>query len=272
MEGAVRQLWAMPQHRPLMCDAYLGPDPLENAARYAASGEFAAIRDVLGSWSDGVIVDLGAGNGIAAYALAHAGAARVYAVEPDPSPLVGHGAVRRIRDGLPIEIVAGVGEHLPLMDEIADVVLARQVLHHVRDLAAVLRECHRVLRPGGLLLACREHVVDDDVQREAFLAAHPIHQRARNENAHSLQAYVQAIRDSAFCIQGVLGPWDSVINAAPAVRSEEELAKYPTHLLATRLGTIGAAMGRLAWIRSLVWFWLRRPVPGRLYTFVASKP
>lgn len=41
---------------------------------------------------------------------------------------------------------------LPLPDATTDVVLSTQVLEHVRDPAAYLRECVRVLRPGGRLL------------------------------------------------------------------------------------------------------------------------
>lgn len=41
---------------------------------------------------------------------------------------------------------------VPLADASVDVVLSTQVLEHVADPALYLRECHRVLRPGGRLL------------------------------------------------------------------------------------------------------------------------
>ncbi len=41
---------------------------------------------------------------------------------------------------------------LPYPDEAFDVVLCHHVVEHVEDDQAVLRECRRVLRPGGLLL------------------------------------------------------------------------------------------------------------------------
>jgi len=41
---------------------------------------------------------------------------------------------------------------LPLRDEVADVVVAGEVLEHVTDLAAAVREACRVLRPGGTLV------------------------------------------------------------------------------------------------------------------------
>ena len=39
-----------------------------------------------------------------------------------------------------------------------DVVFARAVLHHTRDLELACREMFRVLRPGGIFVAAREHV------------------------------------------------------------------------------------------------------------------
>lgn len=42
---------------------------------------------------------------------------------------------------------------LPFRDEAFDAIKITEVLEHVPDTAAALRECHRVLRPGGRLVA-----------------------------------------------------------------------------------------------------------------------
>jgi 2-polyprenyl-6-hydroxyphenyl methylase/3-demethylubiquinone-9 3-methyltransferase len=51
-----------------------------------------------------------------------------------------------------VTVVGGSVLAVPLADGCADVVLAGEVLEHVADHAQVLRECARLLRPGGTLV------------------------------------------------------------------------------------------------------------------------
>lgn len=57
-----------------------------------------------------------------------------------------------------IEYFAGTAEKIPLPDASVDVVLFNQVLEHVVDPDASLREIHRVLRPCGTMLGSVPHV------------------------------------------------------------------------------------------------------------------
>lgn len=70
----------------------------------------------------------------------------VYGMDVD-EPRIKEGA----RLGLPNLMVAA-GEHLPLADQSLDVVVLNEVIEHVIDDAATLRECVRVLRPGGTVI------------------------------------------------------------------------------------------------------------------------
>jgi 2-polyprenyl-6-hydroxyphenyl methylase / 3-demethylubiquinone-9 3-methyltransferase len=54
--------------------------------------------------------------------------------------------------GLDIDYVHGVAEALPANNDTFDAVVCCDVLEHVTDLGATIREAARVLRPGGLYL------------------------------------------------------------------------------------------------------------------------
>ncbi len=51
-----------------------------------------------------------------------------------------------------VRVVCDLEDDLPFTDNSADIVLISNLLEHVREPNAVLKECHRILKPGGLLL------------------------------------------------------------------------------------------------------------------------
>ncbi len=67
----------------------------------------------------------------------------------------------RNADVVNVETVCANAEKMPLADASFDAVLLVEVLGEVPDKAAALRECLRVLRPGGLL-AVTEMIIDPD--------------------------------------------------------------------------------------------------------------
>jgi ubiquinone/menaquinone biosynthesis C-methylase UbiE len=270
-EQAVQHLRADPRHSQLIYDSYLDENVFDAADRFLESAEFSEVMRLLGGVGDADVLDLGSGRGIGAYAFAKSGSRCVHAVEPDSSTEVGRGAIELIGRDLPIRILDGVGEQIPLPDQSVDLVYGRQVFHHAGDLEVMTRECARVTRHGGLLLACREHVVNNERQLERFLENHPVHPWTGQEYAFSLERYLAAFAAAGFEVKTVLGPWDSIINAFPAVRSPDELSRYPVTFLGEKLGTAGKLAAMLPGIKSLVWAWLRRPVPGRMYSFLGER-
>jgi ubiquinone/menaquinone biosynthesis C-methylase UbiE len=254
----------------LIRDSYLDQDVLAAAQRFYESAEFREVCQLLGGQVRGArILDLGAGTGIASYAFARAGA-HVYSLEPDDSD-VGRGAISQIVGGMPVELLDAFGEAIPLPDQSLDIIYGRQVLHHTTDLNKVMLECARVLKPAGMILMCREHVVDDEHQLNQFLHEHPVHQLAGGEHAYSLDMYQQAITGAGFKLTKVLGPWDSIINAFPKARSNEELSRLPEQVLAERFSHLATLIRFIPGIHSLTWRRIRaHREPGRLYSFLAS--
>jgi SAM-dependent methyltransferase len=195
----------------------------------------------------------------------------------DAIVLVGAQAIHGLAaaSGLPIEVTQEFSERLPFADAQFDVVFARAVLHHTSDLPAACREFLRVLKPGGRLLAVREHVISRPEDLPAFLDLHPLHKLYGGENAFLLTQYAAAIRAAGFRLDAVLAPFESAINYAPYTK-----ASLRTELVARISRRIPGAKQLVAGLLGLppLWAVARRVLervdhrPGRLYSFIARRP
>jgi ubiquinone/menaquinone biosynthesis C-methylase UbiE len=95
------------------------------------------------------VVDIGCGSGNAIRAAARRGA-QATGVDPSRSMLRMARATTRNRS---VRWAEGSAETLPVPDGSATVVWALATVHHWRDVTQGLAEIHRVLSPGGRLLA-----------------------------------------------------------------------------------------------------------------------
>jgi SAM-dependent methyltransferase len=274
-EEAVKWLRDQPEKRGLVLEAYYDDPLVEAATRYWQSEEWGAIRQWLPA-VPGRALDVGAGRGIASFALAKDGFS-VVALEPDPSAVVGTAAIASLANdaGLPIEVCRQRSERLPYPDGHFDVVFARAALHHIRDLAAAIREFHRVLKPGGRMIAVREHVISRAGDLQAFLDRHPLHSLYGGENALLLDDYVRAIVDAGFKMKRVIRPLDSVMNTAPL--NENRLQREIGRRVGRHVPGAAACIAGLFRIPG-VWPLARTAMsladnrPGRLYSFMAVRP
>lgn len=271
-EEAIEILRNDPSQQELIVNSYLTRDLLNNCRRFASSDEFAQALALLRQFSPAAVdlMDMPGGNGIAVHAFAGAGL-EVTTVEPNPSEAVGRGAIAHVlaASGLRAKIIDAWGENLPFASASFDAVYVRQGLHHAADLNKMLSEIGRVLRPGGVLLACREHVVDNyGKSLQAFLASQVDHQLYGGEHAFTLDDYRDAIEGCGLKLELELGPFDSIINA------------YPNTPEVLRSKILQSTAGRLlrrflpddAVVAIGNWRIKRKRTPGRLYSFVATKP
>lgn len=274
-EQTIRWLRGQPEQAALVRAGYFD-DPVEAAAtRYAQGAEWQAVASRLPAARSGRALDFGAGRGIASLALARSGY-EVVALEADGSELVGAGAIRALARAthLPIDVKESMARRLPFGDATFEVVFGRAVLHHVSDLEELCREFHRVLKPGGTLIAIREHVISNAGDIEAFRALHPLHRYYGGEYAYKLERYTTAITAAGFALQEVIGPLRSAINLYPnSIADVQAEAARRASLGSPGLARLIAAAIRLPalWPLALRAIEFVDDRPGRLYSFIARR-
>lgn len=135
-----------------------------NAERRGATEHRRRLLDGL----SGTVVEVGAGHGLN-FPHYPATVTEVFAIEPEPT-LRARAAEAAPDAAVPVRVLGGVADKLPLDDASVDAAVASLVLCSVPDQDRALAELHRVLRPGGEL-RFYEHVIANCQPRRVLLQA-----------------------------------------------------------------------------------------------------
>ncbi|MGD9997656.1 MAG: class I SAM-dependent methyltransferase [Ilumatobacteraceae bacterium] len=103
------------------------------------------------------LVDVGCGPGVAVRRARSLGAE---VIGVDPAPVMLRVARLRRRSGPGLDWRLGTAESLPVDDAWAHVWWSLSTVHHWSDVDAGLAEAHRVLRPGGRMVALERRIDD----------------------------------------------------------------------------------------------------------------
>jgi SAM-dependent methyltransferase len=135
-----------------------------NAERRGATEHRRRLLDGL----SGTVLELGAGHGLN-FPHYPPTVTELIAVEPEPT-LRAHATEAAANAPVPVRVLGGVADELPLEDASVDAAVASLVLCSVPDPDRALAELHRVLRPGGEL-RFYEHVIPNCQPRRLLLQA-----------------------------------------------------------------------------------------------------
>jgi ubiquinone/menaquinone biosynthesis C-methylase UbiE len=105
------------------------------------------VRERLLAGLSGRVIEIGAGNGLN-FAHYPGTVSEVVAIEPERG-LRQLAVEAALRSGVPVDVVPGAAEALPVKSEAYDAAVISLVLCSVRDVPRALGEVRRVLRPGG---------------------------------------------------------------------------------------------------------------------------
>ena len=180
--------------------------------------------------SYGVIVDVGCGWGRSFELLQRRFAPSALIGIDVSTEMLQAAAAEAGKHGISVDLRQANSASLPLPSESVDMVFCHQTFHHLVDQDSALREFHRVLKPGGLLLfaeSTRKYIHSWIIR---LLFRHPM------EVQKTAEEYLAMIRDSGFEIEpqsisypylwwsrGDLGILERVLRIRPSPRHEETL-------------------------------------------------
>jgi ubiquinone/menaquinone biosynthesis C-methylase UbiE len=155
-------------------------------------------RDELLAGLSGRIIEVGAGNGLN-FAHYPRDVEEVVAVEPEPH-LRKLASEAALGSPVPVTVLAGTADALPLEDTSCDAAVASLVLCSVPDQGEALAELRRVIKPGGEL-RFYEHVVAQGWQRHVQRFSDATWYPPLSGGCHLARDTVAAIERAGFQIE-----------------------------------------------------------------------
>lgn len=284
-EETIINIRTKPEFKELVEKAYLEADLPLNVHRFRNGEEFRETLKTIQKFTErkAKLLDIGAGNGVSSVSFALE-KFEVTAVEPDLSNTVGAGAIQLLKQhfGLKnLQIIKDFGENISLESNSFDIVYIRQAMHHANNLNKFVKEAFRILKPDGIFIAVRDHVIYNKDDKDLFLENHPLNKYYNGENAYTLPEYKKAIQNAGGKILKILKHYDSVINYFPL--SEKEYTTICNERKKTIIRNTKNKIGSLSEIGIIqklftVYYNFRmgslfdeRKKIGRLYSFIALK-
>ncbi|EDX9486913.1 methyltransferase domain-containing protein [Salmonella enterica] len=168
-----------------------------HSAVHAAGRDLARLAQRLSGFSQANVLDMGCGAGHARFVAAqHVNSVVAYDLSASMLEVVaGAAEERHLRN---ITLRQGYAEELPFEDASFEVVISRYSAHHWHDVGQALREVHRVLKPGGVLIIM-----------DVMSPGHPVRDIW-------LQT-VEALRDTSHVRNYSSGEWLAMVNKAMLV-------------------------------------------------------
>jgi len=189
-----------PVHHPLFARYY---------ARVSVTAEsrwgMARVRERLLTGLSGRVIEIGAGNGLN-FSHYPGTVSEVVAIEPERR-LRQLAVEAALRCEVPVDVVPGAAEALPVKSEAFDAVVISLVLCSVRDVPRALGEVRRVLRPGGTVRFFEHGRGGGPAMRFTQRALDRTVWPPLNGGCHLGRDPVAALRDAGF----ELGPYRRVL-------------------------------------------------------------
>ncbi|GGZ27531.1 class I SAM-dependent methyltransferase [Streptomyces poonensis] len=161
-------------------------------------------RDELLAGLSGRVIEIGAGNGLN-FAHYPRTVSEVVAIEPERL-LRQAAANAALRADVPVDVVPGAAEALPVKSEAFDAAVVSLVLCTVRDVRRSLAEVRRVLRPGGELRFFEHGLGGGRVMRVTQRAADRTVWPLLFGGCHTARDPIGAIRDAGLEIGSYRDP------------------------------------------------------------------